>query len=324
MRFRGMIHDVASMNQLHRILWTLTKMVKSTAEVYVFRLTPDFIYFIKNESAVNGGITVWTRMSVESVFDDYNFEGLNRQENEIQLEIVPSSLVPAFKTALAGSTSSSSHHTTGGNSASSRSVTGSYNAKSLKMKLTKKQPQGPCLSIEVEMPSSNVNVQTRTLTNEVAVHVIPKRNWVSDEDCQNPLYDVSLWLPPVKTLKNVVDKMKNMSQHVVLIAERLVGCDHLGTLKLNIENEFVSITTTFNDLQRPVLGAPDDEEEEEAEAENAVVAVRIDVRKLASFLSSIQFPIDSICASFKDDEVMHLRIAENDFFFQFRIPAVKL
>merc|ERR1719244_116646 len=118
-----------------------------------------------------------------------------------------------------------------------------------------------------------MNVQTRVLTHEVAVHVIPKRNWITDEDCLCPRYDISLWLPPPKTLKNVVDKMKNMSQHVILIAERLVGCDHLGILKLNIENEFVSITTTFNDLQRPVLGAPDDEEEEEAEAENAVVAV---------------------------------------------------
>ena len=85
MRFRGMIHDVASMNQLHRILWTLAKMAKSTAEVYVFRLTQNHIFFVKNESAVNGGITVWARLMVESIFDDFNFEGLDRQNNEIQL-----------------------------------------------------------------------------------------------------------------------------------------------------------------------------------------------------------------------------------------------
>merc|ERR1719435_860506 len=181
------------------------------------------------------------------------------------------------------------------------------------MKLTKKQLQGPCLSIEVEMPSANMNVQTRVLTHEVAVHVIPKRNWVSDEDCRNPRYDVSLWLPPIKTLKNVVDKMKNMSQHVILIAEKLNGYDHLGCLKLNMENEFVSVTTTFNELQRPNLGA---EEAEETNSQDSVVAVRIDIRKLVSFLSSIQFPIDS--------KATHLRVAESDFTFQFRIPAVNL
>jgi len=323
MRFRGMIHDVASMNQLHRILWTLAKMVKSTAEVYVFRLTQHFIYFIKEESAVNGGITVWARMSVESIFDEYNFEGLNRQDNEIQLEIVPSSLVPAFKSALAGSTSGGGNH-----SSTSRSLTNSYNAKSLKMKLTKKQPQGPCLSIEVEMPSAstNMNAQTRVLTHEVGVHVIPKRNWVTDADCQNPRYDVSLWLPPIRTLKNVVDKMKNMSQHVILIAEKFN--DELACLKLNVENEFVSITTTFNDLRRPDLGPEalrdDDERDDDDVRDNSVVAVRIDVKKLVSFLASIQFPIDTICASFKDAEAAHLRIAENDFLFQFRIPAVNL
>ena len=322
MRFRGMIHDVASMNQLHRVLWTLAKMVKSSAEVYVFRLTPEFIYFIKEESAVNGGITLWARMSVQSIFDDYNFDGLSPQDNEIQLEIVPSALVPAFKTALAGSTSSAAHHTNGGNY-SSRSVTGSYNAKSLKMKLTKKQPQGPCLCIEVEMPpaSANMNAQTRVLTHEVGVHVIPKRNWVTDEECRNPRYDVSLWLPPIRTLKNVVDKMKNMSQHVILIAEKLAGYNHLACLKLNAENEFVSITTTFNELRIPELGSDQDDDVSD---DAGTVAVRIDVKKLVSFLSSIQFPIDTICASFKDGEATHLRIAESDFLFQFRIPAVNL
>lgn len=314
-----MIHDNASMNTLHRVLNTLAKLAKSTAEVYVFRLTENFIYFVKSESAVNGGITVWARMTVESIFDDYNFEGLNRQDNEIQLEIVPASLVPAFKTALAGSSVSS--HSTTGNSTTTRSVAGSYNAKSLKMKLTKKQPQGPCLSIEVEMPSANINVQTRVLTHEIAVHVIPKRNWVSDEDCQSPRYDVSLWLPPIKTLKNVVDKMKNMSQFVILIAEKLVGYDHLGCLKLNMENEFVSITTTFNELSRPHLEA---EDEEETENDDPVVAIRIDIKKLVSFLSAIQFPIDSICASFVDGEAIHIRVAESDFLFQFRIPAVNI
>jgi len=323
MRFRGMIHDVASMNQLHRVLWTLAKMVKSSAEVYVFRLTPDFIYFVKEESAANGGITLWARMAVPSIFDDYNFEGLSRQDNEIQLEIVPSALVPAFKTALAGSTSSSSHHSTGGNH-SSRSVTSSFNAKSLKMKLTKKQPVGPCLCIEVELPpaSANIHAQSRVLTHEVGVHVIPKRNWISDEDCQNPRYDLSLWLPPMRTLKNVADKMKNMSQHVILIAEKLAGYQNQACLKLNAENEFVSITTTFNELRMPEL---DHEEDAMGDAPDpGTVAVRIDVKKLVSFLSSIQFPIDTICASFKDGEATHLRIAESDFLFQYRIPAVNL
>ena len=169
-------------------------------------------------------------------------------------------------------------------------------------------------------------VQLFLFSSQVGVHVIPKRNWVTDADCQNPRYDVSLWLPPIRTLKNVVDKMKNMSQHVILIAEKFN--DELACLKLNVENEFVSITTTFNDLRRPDLGPEalrdDDERDDDDVRDNSVVAVRIDVKKLVSFLASIQFPIDTICASFKDAEAAHLRIAENDFLFQFRIPAVNL
>jgi len=323
MRFRGMIHDVASMNQLHRVLWTLAKMVKSSAEVYVFRLTPDFIYFVKEESAAQGGITLWARLAVPSLFDDYHFEGLSRRDNEIQLEIVPAALVPAFKTALAGSTSAASHHATGGSHAS-RSLTGSFNAKSLKMKLTKKPAVGPCLCIEVELPpaSAHIHAQSRVLTHEVGVHVIPKRNWVSDEDCQNPRYDLSLWLPPLRTLKNVADKMKNMSSHVILLAEKVAGYHRQACLKLNAENEFVSITTTFNELRMPDLD-PDDDDEGGA-GDGGSVAVRIDVKKLVAFLSSLQFPIDTICASFQDGEAAHLSIAESDFLFQYRLPAVNL
>ena len=56
-------------------------------------------------------------------FNEYNMDGVSQDANEIYLELMPDSLLRSLKTA--------------------------QNAKSVKMKLTKKQT--PCLTLEVEM-----------------------------------------------------------------------------------------------------------------------------------------------------------------------------
>ena len=60
---------------------------------------------------------------------------------------------------------------------------------------------------------------------------------------------VSICMPPLKTLRNVVDKMKNLSNHVV------VSANQSGEMKLRIETDLVSVATHFRDLHNPTWGA---------------------------------------------------------------------
>ncbi|KAJ8311186.1 hypothetical protein KUTeg_011263, partial [Tegillarca granosa] len=145
-------------------------------------------------------------------FDEYAMEGVSNDDNEIYLELAPENLVKALKTAQA--------------------------AKWIKIKLTKKH--GPCLTVDVDLPT--LGTHSRTVVHDIPVSVIPRRLWQDYEEPELPQFDVSITMPQIKMLRNVVDKMKNLSNFVVLSANQN------GEMKLLVETDMVSISTHFRDL----------------------------------------------------------------------------
>ncbi|KAK8769308.1 hypothetical protein V5799_014226 [Amblyomma americanum] len=143
MKFRGRIVDIVCIQQLSRIVHTVSKLAKDVT----MRITTDSVYFILNEDAVNGGGWLWADIPQDTLFQEYNMQGVSEEFNEIYLDVVADHIVKALKSAAA--------------------------AKSLKVKLTKKQT--PCLSFEIELPS--LVPTSRTVVHDVPVSVIPRRLW---------------------------------------------------------------------------------------------------------------------------------------------------
>lgn len=143
MKFRGRIVDIVCIQQFSKIVHTVSKLAKDVT----MRITADYIFFILNEDAVNGGGWLWADIPQESLFQEYNMQGVSEEFNEIYLDVVADHIVKALKSAVA--------------------------AKSLKVKLTKKQT--PCLSFEIELPS--LVPTSRTVVHDVPVSVIPRRLW---------------------------------------------------------------------------------------------------------------------------------------------------
>ena len=52
-------------------------------------------------------------------------------------------------------------------------------------------------------------------------------------------------MPPLKLLKSVVDRMKNLSNFVLLSANQR------GQMKVKVQTDLVTVTTYFNDLDHP-------------------------------------------------------------------------
>lgn len=125
-------------------------------------------------------------------FDEFQLEGVSADANEIFLEVAPENLSRALKTA--------------------------QNAKSVKIKLTKKNC--PCLTLAAELvrgkqtstPAENTVEQTlfilcvcvcvhvcqpslssvsRVVTHDIPVDVIPRRLWHDFREPQMPDFDVS-------------------------------------------------------------------------------------------------------------------------------------
>ncbi|XP_037389956.1 checkpoint protein HUS1 isoform X5 [Pygocentrus nattereri] len=218
MKFRAKINDVGCLNHFTRVLNTITKLTKTC----VLRLTVDNVYFVLSGKVANGGVSMWCELLQVNFFDEYQLEGVSSEANEICLEVAPENLSRALKTA--------------------------QNAKSVKIKLTKKHC--PCLTLAAEL--------------------------------------VSIYLPPLKTMKSVVDRMKNLSNYLV------VEANLNGEMNLKIETDLVSVTTHFRDLGNPPWG--DNAVQSQSRDVETMAHARVDIRKLQQFLMGQQVnPNKSMC-----------------------------
>ncbi|XP_006808321.1 checkpoint protein HUS1 [Neolamprologus brichardi] len=188
MKFRGKIIDIACLNHFTRVVTTISKLTK----MCVLRLTPDNLFFVLSGKVANGGVSMWCELSQANFFDEYQMEGVSSEDNEICLEVTPENLSRALKTV--------------------------QNAKAVKVKLTKKHC--PCLTIAAELPT--LSSVSRVVTHDVPVDVIPRRLWHEFKEPSMPDFDVSIYLPPLKTMKNIVDRMKNLSNFLSRDPESLV------------------------------------------------------------------------------------------------------
>ena len=56
----------------------------------------------------------------------------------------------------------------------------------------------------------------------------------------------SIYMPPLRVLRNIIDRMKNLSNFV------RVSANNAGELKLCVETDLVNVSTYFHDLDRPL------------------------------------------------------------------------
>ncbi|XP_051796619.1 checkpoint protein HUS1 [Acanthochromis polyacanthus] len=284
MKFRGKIVDVACLNHFSRVITTISKLTK----MCVLRLTPDNLFFVLSEKVANGGVSMWCELSQANFFDEYQMEGVSPEDNEICLEVTPENLSRALKTV--------------------------QTAKSVKVKLTKKHC--PCLTIAAELPT--LSSVSRVVTHDVPVDVIPRRLWHEFKEPNVPDFDVSIYLPPLKTMKNVVDRMKNLSNFLVIEANLN------GEMNLKIETDLVSVTTHFKDLGNPPWG--DDSSQDGGPSQSrdpdSMAEARVDVRRLQQFLMGQQVNPSKAMCNIVHQRILHLILLHEDVSLQYFIPAV--
>ncbi|XP_047418699.1 checkpoint protein HUS1 isoform X3 [Sciurus carolinensis] len=155
----------------------------------------------------------------------------------------------------------------------SRALKTAQNARTLKIKLTNKH--FPCLTVSVEL--------------------------------------VSIYLPVLKTMRSVVEKMKNISSHLVIEANLN------GELNLKIETELVCVTTHFKDLGNPPLASENTSQDRNPEE---MAEVHIDIRKLLQFLAGQQVnPTKALC-NIVNNRIVHFDLLHEDVSLQYFIPAL--
>jgi hypothetical protein len=209
-------------------------------------------------------------------------EGVSEELNEIHLELTAEHLFRAMRSA--------------------------GKASSLKLQLTNKRR--PCLTVAVELASQTGH--PRVMVHDLPVRVRPRRWW---KECPEPSVeaaDASVHLPPVRTLKSIVERMANMGDHM------LVEASPNGRMNLSIETDVVSIKSYFKNLGNPpksAVGTPQDRDPE------SMVQVQVDNRKLLQFLEGQHInPTTALC-NILSNTLLHLVLVHEDVSLQYFIPA---
>ncbi|KAF0028618.1 hypothetical protein F2P81_019705 [Scophthalmus maximus] len=195
----------------------------------------------------------------------------------------------------------------------------------LQMKFRGKIVDVACLNHFTREPT--LSSVSRVVTHDVPVDIVPRRLWHEFKEPIMPDFDVSVYLPPLKTMKSVVDRMKNLSNFLVAShPSRPPGFQGLvieanlnGQMNLKIETDLVSVTTHFKDLGNPPWG--DDAASPSRESE-AMAEARVDVRRLQQFLVGQQVNPSRAMCNIVHQGVVHLILLHEDVSLQYFIPAV--
>lgn len=284
MRFRGKLIDIGCIQHFTRVVTTISKLIKSC----VLRITPSALYFILSEKVVNGGIQIWCELPQGHFFDEFAMEGVSAEANEIYLEMAPENLVKALRTGQM--------------------------AKWIKIKLTKKHT--PCITVEVDLPT--LGSHSRTVVHDIPVSVVPRRLWEDYQEPEVPQFDVSIMMPQMKTLRNVIDKMKNISNVLLLSANRQ------GELKVSVETDIVSVSTHFQDLINPTHRNEGGQQNETSPPRDPsdFAEAKIDIRKFAQFLTGQQVSPSRVICNIADNHVVHFYLMNDDVSLQYFMPVM--
>ncbi|CAH2268342.1 checkpoint protein HUS1 [Pararge aegeria] len=255
MKFRGVMIDAGPMREFTNIVTIISKLSKEC----VLRLSDDKLYFIVSED--NSGPAppvLWCEIPQDIFFSEYQMIGIDEDHKDIYLGVMSANLAKSLVTLKS--------------------------AKTLKMKLTKKQC--PCLTLEIELPSST-SQQTRQVTHDIPVVVVPRKLWSEFHEPRVEAPDISIELPTLKQLRTTIDRMRTMAQEVVIRASAE------GRLTLQIKTDMAKVSTRFKDLRVEAFEGPIDHSDSETETQanediSKICHCRVDAKKFSMFLSADQ------------------------------------
>jgi len=233
------------------LLTRIISVIEKNGKTCTVHLTPTKVQFIIT-SDLQEGVQVWSGVEVATIFDDYHIESY--EQNEISFEINLDILLRVLKAGL------------------------QKKAHDIVIKLTKKNSNAYLVLVVIVQ-----STQLMTVRQDIPVLLVPQ---VTNREPTLPEPDVHILLPPLKMLRNIVDRMKAVSDYVFLSAN--MG----GELTLKVQTDMVSIQTYFNNLEHATIegrSPPQFDPAQKAE-------VKLDIKKFSRILySDFLSPFNVIC-----------------------------
>lgn len=182
-------------------------------------------------------------------------------------------------------------------------------AHDISVKLTKKSnPAGGFLSFGIEVNQH----QSVLVMQDVPVTVMTQEQFAYLSEPVMPEPDVYIMLPNSKSLKPIVEHMKNVDQYLHVTANMN------GELNLKVETEMFTIGSFFHKLEHPrIEGAPP-----ASVNPGKVASVKVDIKKFYKSLYSYQVATASIVCCIFEKQALVLHLLLDDLFITYYIPVL--
>jgi hypothetical protein len=186
---------------------------------------------------------VWAHMQADQWFDEYSISSLNN--NQIFLDLTLENLVQALR--------------------------GSDKADKIAMRLAKNPI--PCLNLEIRTVSTTIS------------HTVPVDVWTQSRCTGTPLIEPAVdtpstlvWLPQLQKLCSLLDKMKNIDNHLYLCADY-----EASTLRFRVATDTANFSAEFKVRMKAATAGDDDDAEVDEPLE-----VGVDIKMLARIMQCYQ------------------------------------
>ncbi|KAI5702664.1 hypothetical protein M8J76_004744 [Diaphorina citri] len=238
MRFRAKIVESNSIKQFLNIVTVVSKLSKSC----ILCITGDCLVFIvPDEHSIPRRTVLWAVLEQNGFFEHYDMVGVNAldAQNEIFLE---------FNISLLASI-----------------LSNVKNAKSIKMKLTHKT--FPALTVEIEFPSQNYAVN-QMCVHEIPITIVPLPLWREYKQPEIVEYDIVIESPPLRKVKNIVDKLRQLSDRITICAT------DTGLFSLGVNTIPCTVKTLFRNLSV-----------DHSNCSKSTASALVETKRLSQFLS---------------------------------------
>lgn len=266
MKFRALIRDQQSCREFHDIITTLSKVAHNKEAAIIIKTNQ--IQFVVSENAAHSIPSIWAEVDKDSFFPEYIMSGVDEEHNnQIVLTFNPMKMANALS-LLKGV------------------------VKYCKIKLTNKD--FPCLTVQLEIPSTT----GRQITHDVPVTVIPTRDWAEFEIPQLPDFKSVISMPTLKSIRNLVEKIKNLAAHITFF------CNNSGEIAMVVETDEVTVASNYKNLEVQ-LDDPDDK--------NLEVSCRVSAKELGTYFSCNQFQDLKMYCCATQDHVLKIVVEVRPF-----------
>ncbi|EGG13855.1 histone H1 [Cavenderia fasciculata] len=214
-------------------------------------LTPDLLKIVV-KTDISDGTEVWYESPIEFFFDKREVQSV--YNNIIGLQISTSEFKQVLNSIL------------------------SMGGQETSLRLRRDQKLGVILKFDIKQQA-----RTQVITQDLSVTVLNKTTL---EELQEPMFSapVSIMLPPLKHLMGVMDRLKNISDDLVIEA------NNSGHLKFTVETHFGKVTTMYHTANPPT---PNMEV-------NGKAIVKVDIRKFVKVIASHQLDADQAVMVLKE------------------------